>query len=325
MIDTIKGYRDLKSKHYHNISKLIDKASISIHEKGYNAILNVSNFKITIKVNSENIPYRMYFNGSLSKYYFGNNLSHLNMKTLKKAVDMFSDDIGMNMKKANLTRVDYGYSFKLKHPVHKYLSCLNSYPRFDTNRYKDSIYFFTKYASKTLIFYDKLKEMKSSDKNHFINLPVEYHNKRIMRYEIRFKTNLRRRFNVNKFKVSTLFRKSIINEIHTRWEKSYKKINKIEIGIDPIHLIYEYNGLYKYLAYHGVEKVGYQRISNTIAELNFDLKNSVAKRSKLKHTVNELLKEAHKNTLDKYLIDELDDKIINFKQNERQKDTSKNI
>lgn len=318
MIDTIKGYIDIKPKHYKVIRNLIvmREAKIVLNTNGYNAVLNISNFILTVKVNSEDMPYKIFFNGSLPKYYFGNNLKHLNHKTLKEAIEMFSNDVGINMKKAILTKIDYGYSFELNNPIHEYVDCLSSYPRFKTMRYDDSVTFFTKFASKKLIFYDKLIEMKSKDKNSIIHLPIEYNSKKIIRYEISLKTGLRRRFNLDTVKVSSLLKRKVINNIHNRWVNSYKKVIKVKIGIDPTNIIHHHNGLYKYLSYHGIVKLGHQRVINTISNLNFDVKSPMTKRSKLKSTVNELLKVVNRDSLDKHLIDELDHKIINFKQNE---------
>ena len=68
-------------------------------------------------------------------------------------------------------------------------------------------------------------------------------------------------------------------------------------------------GLYKYLAFHGADKLGYQRLNNTISEIQFDVQNPLVKRSKMKATLNELLKSVRENALDKNLVVELDDKI----------------
>ncbi len=313
MIDTIKGYLDIKPKENSNFKELISEAKISTSDSGYTASLNLSNMKITFILNENYKPYKLYFNGSLSKFHFGNNLLHLNRKTIKEAVNMLSDNINVNMKKAILTRVDYGYNIEVDYSVHEYISSLISFPRLETNRYKDSVTFFTKWASKSLIFYDKIKELKNGNKEVFYSIPIEYHNKNILRYEIRLKKNLKQRFNLEQVYLKSLFDDTVQNKLKELWLKDYHKVNKLSIGKDPVHLLYRHSGLYQYLSYHGIDKLGFDEVINIISDLDFDVINPRSKRSKMKSVVKELLKEVSKNTLEKNLVRELDIKIRSVK------------
>ncbi|HEY9168268.1 MAG TPA: phage/plasmid replication protein, partial [Lutibacter sp.] len=309
MIDTIKGYINLNQYKYQDFEDLIIKGSKTIKENCYTISFNLSNFKVTIKFDLNNNPLTLFFNGSLPKFFFGNNLTHLNKNTTLDAVQMLSDNLNVDMSKAILTRVDFGFNLEVDYSVHQYISCLVSFPRLEMMRFKDSVTFFTKSDYKSLIFYDKLKEIRAKDKETYNSLSSFYLDKNILRYELQLKKSLKRRLDLDKVLLKDLCSDTVQNKLLSLWVKSYHKVQKLSMDIDPIHLLKSHNGLYKYLAFHGADSLGYERLSNTISELQFNVKNSSVKRSKMKSTLNELLKNVRENALDKNLVGELDDKI----------------
>ncbi|TVZ48652.1 phage/plasmid replication protein [Olleya sp. Hel_I_94] len=311
MIDTIKGYILLNPNNDYN--RLISNSKITISEYGYNASFNAKNIKITIRLDNDKRPFRLLFNGSLSKFHFGNNLNHLDKSELKKAITKLSDYLKIDMSNATLTRVDYGYSFTVDYPVHEYLKCLASFPRLESMRYKDSVTFFRKYAKKKLLFYDKRKEIKSLSKELLYSHSGLYLNQNILRYEIGLRLDFKRLFSVDKFTLDMLTKDFVQNKFLELWINNYSRINKLQLGLDPTELLFHHNGVYKYLSYHGIDKLGFDFTSETISNLDFDLKNPKSKRSKMKYRIKELFNSVNENTLDKNLIDELNKKIHNIK------------
>lgn len=312
MIDTIRGYIVLEQKRHSDFEHLFVNETKSIKKDGYTISLNLLNFIITIKFDNEDKPIKLYFNGSLSKFYLGNNLSQLDWDTTERAIQMLSDNLEINMYEATLTRIDYGINLILKHPIHQYISCLVDYPRLEKIQYKDSVTFSSKSGSKSFIFYDKLKELKKSLKTEFIRIPKEYHNQNILRYEMRLESLLKQNLKSGRVQVKDLFDNNVKKKLLHLWLEGYEKVNKLSIGIDPIYLLNEHNGLLRYLSYHGVERIGYDRIVNNIADLNFDVKNPSVKRSKMKAGLNNLLSEIIENTLDENLMGEIDEEIKFF-------------
>ena len=65
MIDTIRGYIDISKYNYSNFEHLIEREPILVKDKGFTISINLSNFKITLKFDSENKPLKLYFYGSL--------------------------------------------------------------------------------------------------------------------------------------------------------------------------------------------------------------------------------------------------------------------
>jgi len=309
MIDTIKGYINLNQYSYQDFEDLLIKGSKTIKENCYTISFNLSNIKVTIKFDHNNRPLTLFFNGSLPKFYFGNNLIHLNKNTTLEAIQMLSDNLNIDMSKAILTRVDVGVNLEVDYSVHQYISCLVAFPRLEMMRFKDSVTFYTNSGYKSLIFYDKLKEIKAKDKETYNSLPNYNLDKNILRYELQLKKSLKRRLGLDKVLLKDLYCDTVQDKLLILWLKSYQKVEKLSFDVDPVHLLQSHNGLYKYLAFHGADSLGYERLSNTISELQFDVKNSSVKRSKMKASLNELLKNVRENALDKNLVGELDDKI----------------
>ncbi len=309
MIDTIKGYIILKGKKYSDYQHLFENKSKSIKEGGYIISFNLSNFRISIKFDNENNPIKLYFNGSLPKFYFGNNLAQLDWSTTKDAVQMLSDNLNVQINNATLTRIDFGFNFLLEYPIYRYISCLVDYPRLERNQYKDSVTFFSKSGSKSLIFYDKIKEIKSSYKNAINSIPEEYQNQNILRYEICLKKLLKHNLKSGRVRVRDLNNDTVQKKIFILWLEGFEKVNKFSVGLDPLYLLNQRNGLSKYLFYHGIDKLGYDRVINSISELKFNVKHQSGKCSKIKKTLNKFLNDVKENTLDENLIDEMDNKI----------------
>lgn len=308
MIDTIKGNMEIKKGNIIPDSLRIS-SKIKKKEETYNVTSNIDNFKITIRYDSvTDKPIKLFFTGSLTKFYFGDNLRQLDWGEMKIAIKRLSKEVGVNIEDANLTRIDFGMNMTVNFPVHEYISCLHEFPRLEYMRFKDSVTFFTKGKGRSLVFYDKLREMKDGTTTY--SIPNHLRDSNILRYEIRLQRNLNKRFRLkSNMIVKDLFKESVQEKLVDQWIRGYQKVNKTSLGIDPLFLLKSHNGTYKYLAYHGLEKVGYNRVVNTISDLNFDIKSFASKRSKMKGHVRDLLKEVNNSRLERNLVNELDKKI----------------
>lgn len=157
MIDTVKGYRDLRNRTINEFEDFIGSGKITERQPGYLLITNnISNFKITMKVIDE-VPIKMMFNGSLPKLFYQNNLAQLGWRETGSAIEMLSDSLNIDFGKANLTRVDFGVNLIMDYDIQEYLDCFLSFPRLEKHRYPSTVKFTKKYSYKHLQFYDKLK------------------------------------------------------------------------------------------------------------------------------------------------------------------------
>lgn len=326
MIDTIKGYIDVSQYNKAHFNELLKHSTRTKKENGYTKTINLSNFKITVTFKHYK-PQRLLFNGSLPKFYYGTNLIHLDWNTTKDAIQMLSDNLNVDISNAVLTRVDFGINIPLRHSVHEYTDCLLHYPRLATTRHPDTVTFFSTNGNLSIIFYNKIAEInhalkKTNKKIKYDNitykkkdtcLPYFNSNKKVLRYEIQLKKSLKTKLQLKHIKAKDLYCDTVQNKLIENWFDSYNKVHKISLGTDPDYLIKEHNGLQKYLSYHGLEKLEYDRIISKISKLNFEVKNNRVKRSKMRGSIKKLLKDVEENGLDKGILDELNNKIIYIK------------
>lgn len=309
MIDTIRGYKDIGHSCHSNFEHLIDKKSISIKDDTYSITFNVSNFRITLRMNKDDEPIKLFFYGSLPKYYYGNNLAQLDWDSTRKAIQNLSEELSIDLDDAILTRVDVGINLIVKNPVHEYISSLVSFPRLEPMRFKDSVTFLSKSNYKAITFYDKLKEIRGKDKFIYNSIDEVYRNSNILRYEVRLMKHLKLRLGLKRVYVKDLYRDTIQSKLERILFNYYDKVVKVSIGVNPTYLLPHHNGVFKYLSYHGIDKLGYDRFSNTVSGLQFDVKNPSVKRSKMKSTIKELIHNVKENALDDDLVAELDNKM----------------
>lgn len=324
MIDTIKGYIEITNKEYSDFEHLlIDASQNKRSDKDYfTRTFNLSNFKITIQFDLNNKPILLRFNGSLPKFYFGNNLAYLDLESTKKAIEMLSDNLNLDMMEAKITRVDIGFNFILKKPIHTYISHLQRYPRLSSLRYRDSVTFGSENSTISLAFYDKRVEMKKKikeeiKKNHKVafqklkKLNNTFPDKHIFRYETRIRRLLNKKLGSESLKAKNLYSESIQKELFSIWHKHYHKTKKLYLNVDPTYLLQENkrNGFLSYLAFHGMNKLGYDKIISVINSLEFNVKDQKQKRSKITKPFDKILKEINSKKLEGNIIKELDSKI----------------
>lgn len=311
MIDTIKGYIEITNKEYSDFEHLFPEQSLNKRKNNndYSRTFNLSNFKFTIKFDSNDIPTKLWFNGSLSKFYFGNNLAHLDLESTKKAVEKLSDKLNLDFSEAIITRVDVGFSFILKKPIPKYISYLQDYPRLSVLlKFPNSITFGPSNRN-SLTYYDKLNEMKNRQKDAFKELNKNFSNKHILRYETRLFTPFKKELGIKSIKAKNLYSKTIQKKLFSIWKTKYYETLKLSIDVDPRYLLKERNGTLLYSAFLGIKMLGYRKIKSEVYSTNFKVKNHSQKRSKMLSPIKDLLKEVNSKKLDNNLMKELDSKI----------------
>ena len=161
--------------------------------------------------------------GSLSKFFFGNNTSTLNRNTTKYAIEKLSDTFKLDLNKAKIKRIDIGDNLTMKTSVKQYFPCLGLYHGKNRIEFKDTLYYGNNFLS--LVFYDKGKECKLKKDN-------------LLRYEMRKnKYLLRKLFKKEQIYGYHLYNEYIYNTLISLWEKEYFFIEKINIPIINISQI----------------------------------------------------------------------------------------
>ena len=71
MIDTIKGYIELNNYQKRDFKDLLKDSRKTITKNGYTKTINVLNLIITISFDKKHKPHKLFFNGSLPKFFLG--------------------------------------------------------------------------------------------------------------------------------------------------------------------------------------------------------------------------------------------------------------
>ena len=156
---------------------------------------------------------KLIITGSLAKYYFGNNLNMLSLKTTEEALTNLSNELGVSFEKAFVTRLEFGANIILEYPIYLYLECLLSKKKYIKRTYPTTVQFTQ--VVKAISFYDKVEEMKINKDN--IN---------VLRYEIKLNRQIGKILKCGRVKVSDLYDPVFYKILKNRWLKEYNEISK---------------------------------------------------------------------------------------------------
>ena len=133
----------------------------------------------------EAYPDRLFCTGSLPKFVHGHNVVPISAQEIKEALTTLFDALGVDIRHVRITRIDLAYTFVMNNKVSKYLECLGSlsrHKRHDVVKGETLNYEQGKNTAK-LSFYNKVLEM---DDDNSIEIPQDYQDKNLLRYEYRF-------------------------------------------------------------------------------------------------------------------------------------------
>lgn len=250
--------------------------------------------------------------GSLSKYYYPNNIYPLDRHTTKEALVKLSDGLHADVTKANVTGIEFGTVLLLSHSVPEYLQRLGEMP-YPLHRYHfepETLYYRTKSKQQpvTYAFYDKIAEAKQDG----LQIPVGFEGQNLLKYEIRLNRRLPKQLNVPEVKASTLYEKSFYKMLMQRWQHDYFSIKKQQqIKTDVMDKIQTVTDAYNVFVARLMAASNKDAVAGFIEELK---ENKVFKNrsdyNRLKNKLQEVASKAGLMVSDE-LIKELDDAIKN--------------
>lgn len=171
-----------------------------------------------LKVNYN--EYSISIKGSLAKYYYGNNFNTLTKQETKDAIEMLSDDLGINISNSSISRLDFSTNLNTTYKPTIYYPFLGTLTRFNRLVQPSSIYY--NQSSKRLLFYDKTKWAKQT-RNH---IPNEFIGEHLLRYELVINKNINRFFKKDKVLLKHLCEDYIFRTLLNAWKEYYNKIEK---------------------------------------------------------------------------------------------------
>ncbi len=199
------------------IPRYLDSVAEHLHEDGQLTItgrlggLRVSLSRYQMKVGE----------GSLCKWYLGDNYQTMSRGDVAGAIESLSDALHVPMEKADVCRMDIGQSFVMKCPTSAYLDHLGFLNYSTRLEQPNSLYYQQK--DRQLCFYDKNKEQKSRHEA----VPELYEGKNVLRYEQRYTSRLSKRLNVPRMTGELLPEPTFYRSLLERWRGDYERIQKI--------------------------------------------------------------------------------------------------
>ena len=99
----------------------LESESLGFHDWGGQRVVTGKVGGLKVVANRYQIKVK---DGSLCKYYLGNNFKAMGRKDTQRAIEKLSDTLHLPMSKATVTRIDVAQNIIVKHPVKVYLNHL---------------------------------------------------------------------------------------------------------------------------------------------------------------------------------------------------------
>ncbi len=241
--------------------------------------------------------------GSLCKWYLGDNFKTMERGDIQRAIEKLSDTLHLPMEKASVTRIDLAQNFIMKYPTEVYFNHLGSNYPCKRLEQPDGLYY-SKHDT-LLVFYDKVKEQRAKGQT----IPELYTNRNTLRYEMRYKARLKDTFKVDRVTGAMLYEEQFYMDIVKRWKKAYKDIKKINDITLNFKAMAGKKDLYKLALASLIEQQGGELAM--IQQINELFKKGKIKK-KQSYDLRQAIKEASRAsiaTVESDVIKELDKKI----------------
>lgn len=158
---------------------------------------------------------------SLCKYYLGDNFKTLTKGDTKRAIQKISDCLHLPFDLANITRIDFAKNLILQYDekiYYPYLGEAQYYTRLPQN---NGLYYSNQLRQ--LVFYGKEYEQKLKRQP----IPELYKNRNVLRFEIRFRKQLRQQLKQPEITAGLLYDETFYSGLVARWKDEYFAIQKI--------------------------------------------------------------------------------------------------
>jgi hypothetical protein len=298
MVDTIHIYTDDPSIVGSFDLNLLEKCVEHHKETGTYFSGRIDNFNVSY---SER---RLWIKGSLTKFYFGNNVQNMNRQQLFESLKKLAAKLGLDICNFRISRIDIGVTLEMENLVQQYLENLIEVPRYKVRTYEgESKLFINK--SKTISFYDKIEEIKQKNVNvQLSQLPIS---KNLLRYELQIKkaNNVLGRITVN-----DLYDDKFLKKLRILLKDHFTKIKKKRklIDIDKI-IIKKPKDFLGLLACDKICDFGKEEVFSLLSKLCKNSKIDRRRKYDLKHQIDMIEQKFCRTS--KY-IEEFENKITKF-------------
>lgn len=201
-LSEIPRYLDNVGEHYYNDEAVITGSLDNLK-------ISVNRYQMKIK------------DGSLCKWYLGDNYQTMGRGDVQRAIEKLSDTLHLSITKSSVTRLDLAQNFITKHTPEVYLNHLGLLRYAKRLQEPDGLYYCQ--TGGRLCFYDKNREQRS----HRSQIPDLYEGRNVLRYEQRYTQKIASQLGVDEVTGKSLYNEDIYIALLDRWGAAYKAINKI--------------------------------------------------------------------------------------------------
>jgi len=159
--------------------------------------------------------------GSLCKWFLGDNFQTMGRGDTQRAIEKLSDTLHLDMSKANVTRLDLAQNMIMQHPPEVYINHLGLL-KFATRLQEPSGLYY-KQTNGRLCFYDKNREQKSNREP----IPELYQDRNVLRFEQRYSQRIAAQLKIGEVTGALLYDEAFYIDLLNRWKETYKAIQKI--------------------------------------------------------------------------------------------------
>lgn len=242
--------------------------------------------------------------GSLCKWYLGDNFQTMGRGDTQKAIESLSDTLHIPMSKSLVTRLDIAQNFITKHPPEVYLNHLGTL-KYATRLQEPSGVYYIQTGGR-LCFYDKNREQKNKKEP----IPELYEGRNVLRYEQRYTNRIASQLKIGEVTGALLYDEAFYVDILNRWQATYKAIQKINDISLNFQAMKSKQQLYKMGVLSLIEQVGGQL--QMIEQINEAQKRGELSKKQafdLRQAINEVCKIRDGFTVPNEAIQELDKKV----------------
>ncbi len=171
---------------------------------------------------------------SLCKYWLGDNFKTLTKGDTKRAIEKISNCLHLPFHLSNVTRIDLAKNLIMQFPEAIYYPYLGEAQYYKRLPQPNGLYYNNNLRQ--LVFYGKEYEQKVKRQP----IPELYKNRNVLRYEVRFKKQLRQQFKKPEITAGLLTDEAFYNGLVNRWKNEYLAIQKINsklIILENIHVL----------------------------------------------------------------------------------------
>ena len=240
--------------------------------------------------------------GSPNKYWHGYNDAKLTRQEFQFTIEKLSDTFHFEVNQAKATKLDLAHNFVMSEPVQAYYPFLGYYSRFNRVLDRNSLYYRNK--RKTLIFYDKIAELKANG----ISIPLGWKGKNVLRFEVRFLGRLLQLFNRSTLTVKDLADEVFYMQVVNNWTREYFNIDKNKLMTPDIDNLTSKKAK-EYLLSALVDELGFNRVVGIVEDWQ-DKFTTTKEARRFRNSLENLAGL----TVESDLITELDKKILSVKK-----------